>query len=104
MTSALFVFVLAGIGTYAARGSFILVVGDRRLPNGTERFLANIGPSVLAALTTSLLLSDGVGVYVANVAQVSATVAAILVAWRTRNFLWTFAVGLAVLWMVGWLA
>ena len=101
--TALIVFVLAGIGTYAARSSFILVVGNRRLPLTVERFLANIGPAVLAALATSLLLTDGAATYLTNAAEVSATVAAIVVAWRTRNFIWTFAAGMVVLWLVGWL-
>ena len=80
----------------AAPSSFILVVGDRRLPLTVERFLANIGPAVLAALATSLLLTDGAATYLTNAAEVSATVAAIVVAWRTRNFIWTFAAGMVV--------
>ncbi len=101
--TALVVFVLAGIGTYAARSSFILAIGDRRLPLTVERFLANIGPAVLAGLATSLLLTDGVEAYVTNAAEVSATLVAVVVAWRTRNFIWTFAAGMTVLWVVGWL-
>ncbi len=101
--TALIVFVLAGIGTYAARSAFILAVGDRRLPLIVERFLANIGPAVLAALATSLLLTDGAEAYLTNAAEVSATAVAILAAWRTRNFLWSFVAGMGVLWLVGWL-
>lgn len=96
--SALVVFVVAGIGTYVARGVFVLAVGDRTLPPLLERALRNVGPAVLAALTASLLVSDGVGAFVSDVPEVASAVVAVYVAWRTRHFLWTFGAGLAVLW------
>lgn len=96
--TALLVFAVAGIGTYAARSAFVLAVGDRTLPPIVERALGNVGPAVLAALTASLVFDDGVGPFVTNVPHLAAALVAVYVAWRTRNFLWTFGVGLAVLW------
>lgn len=96
--SALLVFVVAGIGTYAARSAFVLGLGERTLPPPVERALRNVGPAVLAALTASLLVSDGVEAFVTDVPEVASAVVAIYVAWRTRHFLWTFGAGLAALW------
>lgn len=98
--TALLVFVVAGIGTYAARSAFVLALGDRTLPPLLERALRNVGPAVLAALTASLLVSDGVGAFVTDLPKVASAVVAVYVAWRTRHFLWTFGAGLAVLWML----
>lgn len=92
------VFVVAGIGTYLARAVFILAVGDRSLPEPVERALSNVGPAVLAALTTSLLLSDGVAGFVTDLPEVVAVLVAVFVAWRTRNFIWTFLAGMIALW------
>lgn len=98
--TAYLVFALAGIGTYLARSLFILVAGDRRLPQPIERGLRNIGPAVLAALAASLLTSNGVVDYVTNLAEVTATVVGIAVAWKTRRFVVSFVAAMAVLWII----
>jgi branched-subunit amino acid transport protein len=97
----LVVFALAGAGVYGARASFIVIVGDRRLPAWAERALRNVGPAVLAALITSLLLTDGLNAFVTDPARVTAVVVSIPTALRTRNFVWTFAAGMAAFWIVG---
>lgn len=98
------VFAAAGVGTYLARAVFILMVGDRPLSKEVERTLRNVGPAVLSALTTSLLLGSQPLDYLTNLPQLLATAGAVFVAWRTRNFLLTFAVGMTVLWVAQALA
>lgn len=98
--TAFVVFALAGLGVYAARASFVVLVGDRVLPPWAERLLRNVGPAVLAALITSLLLTDGVAAFVTDPAQVVAVLVAIPVAIRTKSFAWTFLAGMAVFWTV----
>lgn len=88
--SAWIAFVLAGIGTYLARGLFILVVGDRPLPPNVERGLRNIGPAVLAALTASLLTSEGLGDFLTSVPEVAAVVTGIAVGVWRRSVGWSF--------------
>lgn len=95
--SALAVMVVAGLGTYLARGSFVLAVGERRLPPILERALRNVGPAVLAALTASLLFDEGVAEFFLNVPEVVSSAVAVVLAWRTRNFLIAFGVSLLVL-------
>lgn len=96
--TAFVVFLLAGTGVYLARASFIVLVGDRVLPEWAERLLRNVGPAVLAALITSLLLTDGVTAFVTDPAEVGAVAVAIPVALKTRNFAWTFLAGMFVFW------
>lgn len=100
----LVVFAVIGIGTYLFRGSFLLLIGDRVLPGWAERLLGNVGPAVLAALTTSLLLTEGVAAFVTDPARVAAVLVAIPVAVKTRSFGPTFVAGMSVFWLVGALA
>ena len=95
------VFVAAGAGVYLARASFIAAVGDRTLPEWAERLLRNVGPAVLAALVTSLLLTDAIGSFVTNPARLLAVAVSIPTAVKTRSFVWTFVVGMAMFWTVG---
>lgn len=97
------VFLLAGLGTYVARALFITVVGERRLPDRIELGLRNIGPAVLAALTASLLTSDGVIDYVTNVPEVVASILAVVTSWVTRRYVVSFVVAMAALWTLQWL-
>lgn len=98
--SAYAVFALAGLGTYLARTSFILMVGDRPLPDAVERALRNIGPAVLAALTASLLTTDGVADYLTDLPETVATVVAVATAWWTRRFVVSFVAAMATLWVL----
>ncbi len=93
--------VLAGVGTYLIRLSFI-AFGDRlrRLPPRIELALSMIPPAVLASIAaSSLLLDDGElrGLDEWHVAAVAAG----LVAWRTKSVAWCLAVGMAIVWTVG---
>ena len=97
--TAFVVFLLAGLGVYGARASFIVLVGERVLPDWAERLLRNVGPAVLAALITSLLLTDGIEAFITDPAEVVAVVVAVPVALKTRNFAWTFIAGMAVFWI-----
>lgn len=88
--TAWFVFAIAGIGTYLSRSLFILVVGDRVLPERIERGLRNIGPAVLAALTASLLTTDGLGDFFTSVPEVAAVAVGIAVGLWRRTFVASF--------------
>jgi branched-subunit amino acid transport protein len=98
--TALVVFVVAGLGTYAARAVFIVAVGDRRLPAPVERALPYLGPAVLAALCSSLLTADrGAGGFLRDTPELVATLVALAVAWRTRNFIAPLFAAMAALWL-----
>ncbi|HVR31779.1 MAG TPA: AzlD domain-containing protein [Acidimicrobiia bacterium] len=94
--TAWFVFAAAGLGTYLSRGVFILLVGDRVLSSKVERVVANIGPAVLAALTASLLTTDGLGAFLGSIPEVAAVVAGVIVGLWRRTFVTSFLVAIVV--------
>ena len=98
--ASLLLLAACGLGTYFARSSLILLLADRSLSARVERALQFVGPAVLAALTINLAVgSDGVGSM--ELAEGAALVAAAGVAAWTRNLIWTFAAGMATLWILG---
>lgn len=94
--TAWLVFAVAGLGTYLSRGVFILLVGDRALSNRVERVLANIGPAVLAALTASLLTTDGLGAFFGSIPEVAAVGAGVIVGLWRRTFVMSFLAAIVV--------
>lgn len=87
-----------GIGTYLSRTSFILILGNRTIPERAERALRNVGPAVLAGLVASLLVGDRGLEGLAPSPELGGLVAASLVAWRTKNMMWTLVAGMATVW------
>lgn len=95
--TAVWVILLAGIGTYAARAIFIVGVGERELPPVVERGLLYVGPAVLAALTASLLTSpDGVAAYLESIPEVVATIVGVAAALRFRRFDVSFVAAMTI--------
>lgn len=89
--------VLAGIGTYLLRASFLAFA--RRLvdlPPGVERVLRQIPPAVLAALVVPALLRPE-GTLDLWQPELAAGLVAAVVSWRTRNIAATLVVGMTVL-------
>jgi branched-subunit amino acid transport protein len=88
--------VVAGIGTYAMRASF-LAVADRlaTVPPGVQRLLRQIPPAALASIVVPALVRPhgDLGVH----AELLAGLLATAVAWRTRNVALTLVVGMGAL-------
>lgn len=96
MSSVWLAVVLAGLGTFAMRASF-LAAADRfdDVAPRVRRVLRQIPPAALAALIVpSLVRPDG---ELALAPELPAGVIAALVAWRTRNVALTLVVGLGAL-------
>jgi branched-subunit amino acid transport protein len=95
------VMVLGGLATFAIRATFILLVGQREIPDLLRRALRYIPPAVLTAIILpELLLPAGeLNLSLAN-PNLLAGMAAALVAWRTRSVLLTILVGMVVFWIV----
>jgi branched-subunit amino acid transport protein len=91
---------LAGIGTYAMRASF-LVFAHRLadVPPGVQRLLRQIPPAALAAIVAPALLRPE-GQLDLLQPRLAAGVVAAVVAWKTRNIALTLAVGMAVLMLI----
>jgi len=102
--SVLWLVVLAGgLGTYALKASFVVVVGRvDEIPARVERALQFVPAAVLAALVVPAVLvveptSAALPVVAYSPKLPAATVAA-LVAWKTENVLATIAAGMIALW------
>lgn len=91
-----FVIISAGILTYLIRLSFILVFERLKLPDWFSRGLRYVPPAVLSAIIVPELANwNGKAVNITwTNPQIIAGIAAIWVAWRTRNVVITLAVGL----------
>lgn len=89
--------VLAGIGTYAMRASF-LVFAHRLadVPPSVQRLLRQIPPAALAAIVVPALLRPEGQIDLLH-PRLAAGLLAAVVAWRTRNIALTLVVGMAAL-------
>ena len=91
--------VLVGVGTYATRASFIILLANRELPHVLRRAVGNVGPAVLAALVASLLVGEEGITGLTPSAELGSLIAAGLVAWRFTNVIAGLVVGMVVLWV-----
>jgi branched-subunit amino acid transport protein len=91
---------LAGIGTYAMRASF-LVFAHRLddVPPGIQRLLRQIPPAALAAIVVPAFLRPDGELDLWQSRFLAGALAA-LVAWRTKNIALTLVVGIAVVMLV----
>ena len=89
--------VLAGIGTFAMRASFLATAHRlAAVPPWVQRLLRQIPPAALAAIVLPALLRPDGAVDPLHPRFAAGLVAA-LVAWRTRNTALTLVVGMGVL-------
>ena len=89
--------VLAGIGTFAMRASFLAAAHRLvEVPPGVQRLLRQIPPAALAAIVLPALLRPEGAVDPLH-PRFAAGLLAGLVAWRTRNVALTLAVGMVCL-------
>jgi len=92
--------VLAGIGTYAMRASF-LVFAHRLadVPPSVQRLLRQIPPAALAAIVVPALLRPEGQIDLWQSRFLAGAVAA-FVAWKTRNIALTLVVGIGLVMLV----
>lgn len=104
-TSAIWlIIVLVGAGTYALRLSFIYLLGNVELPESATRALRFVPAAVLAALVAPALFIVPDASLWFHPRLVAAGVA-VVVAWWTKNVLFTLLAGMGVLWglqALGW--
>ncbi len=92
--------VLAGIGTFAMRASF-LVFAHRLadVPPSMQRLLRQIPPAALAAIVIPALLRPEGDLDLWQPRFLAGVVAAV-VAWRTRNIALTLVVGIGIVMVI----
>ena len=103
MSNATLALTILGMGliTFAIRVTLFLLPAGAQLPEWLLRALRYVPAAVLSAIIAPELLMPG-GVFDLSLGneRLLAGVVAILVAWRTRNVIWTVGVGLVVLWLL----
>lgn len=94
-------FLAIGLGTFSLRFSFIYLFGKISMPEWLRRALKYVPAAVLAALVFPALTHPAgtLDISLANV-RLLAGLGGAIVAWKTRNVLWTIAVGMALLWIL----
>ncbi len=94
-------FVALAVGTYALRLSFIYLFGKVDMPDWLRRALRFVPASVLAALVfPALTYPNGtLDLSLGNV-RLLAGLGGALVAWKTKNVLWTIVVGMVLFWIL----
>jgi branched-subunit amino acid transport protein len=94
-------FLAIGLGTFSLRFSFIYLFGRIEIPGWVRRALRFVPSSVLAALVFPAMLYQGskINLGFSNFHLVAGLAGAV-VAWRTKNVLYTILTGMAVLWLL----
>ena len=90
-----------GVITYAIRLSMIIMSGQIQLSDNLQRALHYVPPAVLSAIILPEMVQPGgtLDLSLGN-ERLLAGLLAILVAWFTRNMIWTVAVGMIALWIL----
>ena len=98
------VLLLGGLITFGIRFSFIYLFGRFHIPETVRRALHYVPPAVLSAIVfPELFLHDGVLDVSLENFRLLAGLAAVAVAWFSRNTLVTFLAGMAILLLLQWL-
>jgi branched-subunit amino acid transport protein len=96
------IFIALALGTFTLRFSFIYLFGKVEMPEWLRRALRFVPASVLAALVfPALTYPNGTLDLTLSNIRLLAGIGGALVAWRTKNVLWTIIVGMVLFWVLG---
>ncbi len=87
-----------GAGTYFSRALFILMLAKRRIPPNLIAAMEFVGPAVFGALIATMLISPD-GEIAAGLPEAAGLAVAGLVAWRSRNHIYTLITGMGAFWL-----
>ena len=95
-------FIALAVGTFALRFSFVYLFGKVEMPDWLRRALRFVPASVLAALVFPALTypNGALDLSLGNI-RLLAGLGGALVAWRTKNVLWTIIIGMVLFWVLG---
>jgi branched-subunit amino acid transport protein len=90
-----------GVITYAIRLSMIVMSGQIQFGDHLQRALRFVPPAVLSAIILPEMVQPGgtLDISLGN-ERLLAGLIAIVVAWFTKNMIWTVAVGMIALWIL----
>ena len=93
------IMMVIGAGTFLIRFSFIWLFGLGEVHPAVQRALRLVPPSVLSALVLPSIVFPQQAAFSMVSPRLWAGVIAALVAWRTKNVLYTIVSGMASLWL-----
>ena len=94
-------FLAIGLGTFSMRFSFIYLFGRITMPEWLRRALKYVPAAVLAALVFPALTHPAGTLDISlNNLRLLAGLGGAIVAWKTRNVLWTLITGMTLLWIL----
>lgn len=98
MNSFWLTILIVGILTFGIRLSFIVILDRWQPPDIIQRSLRFVPVAVLTAIIVPELVMPGgtVDISIGNL-RLLAGIVAILVAWKTKNIVWTIIAGMGVL-------
>lgn len=83
--------------TFGVRYPVLALVGKMELPPAVIRALRYVPPAVLTAIVfPAVFLQDGNLAIRLDNAYLIGAIVSVLVAWRTKNLLWTILIGMGV--------
>jgi branched-subunit amino acid transport protein len=90
-----------GVITYAIRLSMIVMSGQVQLGDNLQRALRYVPPAVLSAIILPEMVQPGgtLDLSLGN-ERLLAGLIAIVVAWFSKNMIWTVAIGMISLWIL----
>ena len=90
--------------TFGVRYPVLALVGRLELPPRLQAALRFIPPAVLSAIVAPAVFAPQGELWLSYTnSYLVAGMAAALIAWRTRNLLWTIVLGMGVFWAWRWL-
>ncbi len=94
-------FIALALGTFALRYSFIYLFGKVEVPNWLRDALRFVPASVLAALVfPALIYAEGAIDISLNNIRLLAGMGGAIIAWRTKNVMWTIIAGMVLYWIL----
>ena len=90
--------IIVGILTFGIRLSFIIILDRWQPPKLIERALRFVPVAVLSAIIApELILRSGTADFSFENLRLIAGIVAIIVAWKTKNIIWTIVAGMGIL-------
>ena len=95
------IMLIVGLLTFGIRISFIVILDRWQPPKVVERALRFVPVAVLSAIIAPELILPGgtLDISLGNL-RLLAGLVAIIVAWQTKNIIWTIIVGMSILLML----
>lgn len=90
----------AGLGTFLIRFSFIWFLGRGKVHPTLQRLLQFVPPAVLSALIMPSFVMTPQGDFSLVNDRLWAGLIAAVIAWKTKNVVFTIIVGLVALWLL----